>query len=99
MDAAAPHVTHYASTTDTGGRHVGSHAQLANLKKQLSDCVHCESAKTAEGKAKIQEISRRIHQIEARLSGTRTAVPDPEIAATSPSGFTAGLGSRVDTYA
>jgi hypothetical protein len=34
----------------------GLDAQIARYKKELPDCVNCESAKTTKGKAKIQAI-------------------------------------------
>ena len=38
----------------------GLDAQIAAYKKELSNCINCESAKTAKGKANIQNISNKI---------------------------------------
>jgi hypothetical protein len=43
----------------------GLDAQIARFKKELSDCVNCESAKTTKGKAKIQAISDKITALTA----------------------------------
>ena len=51
----------------------GIEAQIAHYKKQLSDCVNCESAKTLEGKAAIQAISNKISAAEARIEQITTA--------------------------
>ena len=44
----------------------GLDAQIARYKKELSDCVNCESAKTAKGKAKIQAISDKLTALTAQ---------------------------------
>jgi hypothetical protein len=44
----------------------GLDAQIARHKKELSDCVNCESAKTTKGKAKIQAISDQIAALTAQ---------------------------------
>jgi len=41
--------------------------QLARYEKELSACVNCSTAKTTEGKQKIQEVSSQIEQIKARI--------------------------------
>lgn len=44
----------------------GLDAQIARHKKELSDCINCESAKTTKGKAKIQAISDKIAALTAQ---------------------------------
>jgi len=61
------------SSTTTSAASSGStaavlEAQLSKYQKQLSDCVHCESSKTDEGKAQIQEISTKISAIKERMN-------------------------------
>jgi hypothetical protein len=43
----------------------GRDAQIARYKKELSDCVNCESAKTVKGKANIQAITDKITALTA----------------------------------
>ena len=49
----------------TGG--VALQGQLARYEKELSACINCSTAKTTEGKQKIQEVSSQIEQIKARI--------------------------------
>lgn len=51
----------------------GLDVQLAQLQGQLADCVNCASARTPEGKAKIQEISLKIQSIKARMEAMAAA--------------------------
>jgi hypothetical protein len=46
----------------------GLDAELAKCEGQLSDWVHCPSAKTPEGKEKIAEISARLDTLKARIA-------------------------------
>ncbi|TCV87480.1 FlxA-like family protein [Sulfurirhabdus autotrophica] len=55
------------STAGSGTASAGLEAQLARLQQELSDCVNCASAKTTEGKAKIQAVEAKINVIQARL--------------------------------
>jgi hypothetical protein len=48
-------------------------SQLDKCKTQLADWVSCPSHVTAEGKAKIKEISDKISAIEQQLKATNTA--------------------------
>jgi cell division protein FtsB len=41
--------------------------QLAQVENQLAACLHCETADTAAGKAKIQVISVRVQALKARV--------------------------------
>ena len=47
--------------------YAGLEAQLARLQKELSECVNCDSAKTSEGKVKIQTVFDKISGIKAQL--------------------------------
>lgn len=48
-------------------------AQLATLEGQLAECLHCATANTAAGKAKIQALTTRIQALRARLEEARNA--------------------------
>ena len=48
-------------------RPVSLDADLATCERQLSDWVHCVSASTPEGKAKIEELSLRLGEIKSRM--------------------------------
>ena len=57
----------------TGG--AALQGQLARYERELSACVNCSTAKTTEGKQKIQEVSSQIEQIKARIEqATQTRV-------------------------
>ena len=44
------------------------HAEVAQFKKQLSDCVNCPTtSSTPEGKATIQDLSSKIAQDQSRV--------------------------------
>jgi hypothetical protein len=50
-------------------------AQIARDKKELSNCVNCESANTKQGQADIQALSSKITIAEARLGEIKNANP------------------------
>lgn len=50
-------------------------AQIVRYQKQLSDCVNCDSAKTIEGKAAIQQISDKIQAARARIEEITVSKP------------------------
>jgi len=50
-------------------------AQLATLEGQLAECLHCATANTAAGKAKIQALTTRIQALRARLEAARNSNP------------------------
>jgi hypothetical protein len=50
-------------------------AQIARDKKELSNCVNCESAKTSQGQADIQTLTNKISIAEARLAEISAANP------------------------
>ncbi len=83
----------------------GLEARLERYQKELSDCVNCDSAKTPEGKQKIQDVSSKISEIKTRIeeiaaakSKTQPAKINAAVSAASrPADAT--LGSRVDVFA
>lgn len=48
-------------------------AQVDQYQHQLSDCVNCDSSKTAEGKQQIEEISNKIAATKQRIQELTTA--------------------------
>ena len=52
----------------TAASTAGIEAQIARDKKELSNCVNCESADTKQGQADIQALTNKINAAEARLS-------------------------------
>ncbi|HUW51343.1 MAG TPA: hypothetical protein VMV75_10065 [Sulfuricella sp.] len=57
----------YGNAPGTGASTAVLESQLAQCERQLSDRVHCGSAKTPEGKDAIQALTNRISEIKARL--------------------------------
>ena len=53
-------------------------AQLQRLQQQLSDSVHCASAKTTQGKATIDAARARISQVEQRIARASAAAADAD---------------------
>lgn len=86
----------------TSGATFGLDAQLDRYRKQLADCVNCSSAKTPEGKAKIEELSNRIGEIKSRIEkvadAKQPAPPDGVVPTALPNPL-AVVGSRLDVYA
>ena len=80
-----------AGATAPSGR--GLDADLAKRQIQLSDWVHCVSASTPRGKAKIQEISAQISDIKAKMKQAEQA------AAPTPTAVAASSGRLLDVYA
>jgi hypothetical protein len=93
----------------------GLQAQLSRLEKELSACVNCATATTTEGKAKIEAVSTRIAQVQARIAQSEEAEQNkpaartfsrsknPEQIVNTDSGLsidpTTRLGSLIDTQA
>lgn len=50
-----------------GSSTAGAEAQIVRYKKELADCVNCESANTAEGKAAIAAAASKVSIAEARI--------------------------------
>ncbi len=48
-------------------------AQLAQYRKQLSDCVNCASSSTREGQNQIQQLTSRIATLEAQIAQATSA--------------------------
>ncbi len=80
-----------AGTTAPSGR--GLDADLAKREIQLSDWVHCVSASTPRGKAKIEEISGQISDIKAKMKKAEQAAPP------TPAPVAASSGRLLDVYA
>lgn len=74
----------------------GIEAQIARYKKELSDCVNCESAKTTEGKAEIAAIASKISTAEARIEKINTGKQGSEPVASSTE---TGQTTRANAYA
>ena len=77
-------------------------AEKAKCERQLADWVHCVSATTPTGKAKIAELSARLSQIDTQIKkadddGSRAVaqLPSPSPSPTSLS----PLGAIVDVHA
>lgn len=64
-----------AAVGSAGPRARGLDVDLAKSEVQLSDWVHCVSASTPKGKAKIQEISAKIGDIKAKMKAAEQAAP------------------------
>ena len=85
----------------------GLEAQLARYQKELSNCVNCDSAKTAKGKENIQAISGKISSIQTRIEkiqNTPPAKPPSEsntstAQTTTPSPADKPIGSLIDVQA
>lgn len=58
-----------ASISDTGAEPAPADldAEKAKCESQLADWVHCVSASTPEGKAKIEQLSARLSAINAKV--------------------------------
>ncbi len=82
----------------------GLEARLARYQKELSDCVNCDSAKTLEGKQKIQDVANKISEIKTRIDEVAAAKTSTHPAAITevapPSGQAfPNVGSRLDVFA
>jgi len=78
----------------------GLDAQITRYKKELSDCVNCDSAKTAKGKAKIQAISDKIATLTAQVEKTvksKDTAQLPVLTANSPSNDVYRAGRQYDS--
>lgn len=79
-----------ASTSSVSASAAGLEARLAQYEIQLADWVNCPSCKTAEGKAKIAELSDKVLEIKQRIAAAdankaklRPATPDLPASANS----------------
>lgn len=73
----------FSGTIGTGASTGVLEARLAEYERQLSDRVHCSSAKTPEGKAAIRTLSdkisivkKRIEEADSAKSAGRPTVPN-----------------------
>lgn len=71
--------------------------ELAQYRKQLSECVTCASANTPEGRREIQRIENQISAITARIEAAQQ--PKTGNDATTQSREATGLGDNVDVFA
>jgi len=76
----APIATSPVTSTSVGGgssapSRRGLDADLAKRQVQLSDWVHCVSASTPRGRAKIEEISAQISDTGAKMEQAEHAAP------------------------
>ena len=76
----------------------GLEAELARLQGVLADCVNCASARTNEGKAKIQEVTNKINSLKARMEkpGQAKPVEPPRRADENNASEAPNLGSLLD---
>ncbi|MDQ1831184.1 hypothetical protein [Massilia scottii] len=73
-------------------------AQLQRYQQQLSDCVNCASADTAQGKSDIQAIAARITQVQQRIAQESGAAATPATATASALSATPA-SNIIDVYA
>lgn len=78
---------------------VALRADLARYQKQLADCVNCESAKTPEGKRNIQDLSRRIDGLKAKLNVVPQSAAKPSLDESTTVTGRPSARNRVDVYA
>lgn len=55
--------------------------QIVRYRKELSNCLNCESAQTKQGQADIQVLTNKINSAEARLNQINTFRPGNQSAA------------------
>lgn len=67
-----------SGSVNTGAAAAGLEAQLVRYQKQLSECVNCDSSKTAEGKAEIQAISSKISDVRERIDKVTGVKPSSQ---------------------
>jgi hypothetical protein len=75
----------------------GLEAELAQYRKQLSECVTCATANTPEGRREIQRIENQIRAITTRIEAARQ--PKTGSDATATPREATGLGDNVDVFA
>ena len=80
------------ASTSAGGLRVDK----AKTEAQLADWVHCVSAKTTQGQAKIRDLTNTLHTIDAKIQKVAEAEPAKAPAASTP---TDTLGNEVDVWA
>jgi hypothetical protein len=73
----------------------GTEAQIVRYKKELADCVNCESANTTEGKAAIAAAASKVSLAEARIASVSAS---SQGSSTDPSTTTASSDSPAKAY-
>jgi hypothetical protein len=100
MVAAVGASTAYSSATanaaTAGGSRLGLEAKVDTLKKQLADWVTCPSAKTPQGKAKIQDITSKLDTAQAQIKKLDKILPSPTSNTAQAQTPDAGQNARVD---
>ena len=83
-------------------------AQLATYRRQLAECLDCSSSKTPQGQAKIQQLSARIGDTQARIENIRNTgssapaagIPAPaQSSASTQTSSGPSQGSLINVYA
>jgi hypothetical protein len=86
----------------------GLELDLQKYKGELADWCQCSSASTPKGKAKIQELTAKVNEIEARItaiannrsiSQTAPSANSKNVGAVKPDSIHASLGSVIDVLA
>lgn len=91
-----------ASTSSSVAGAGGLQFDKAKCEARLADWVHCVSASTPQGKARIEELSTQLRGIEAQIRKAAETTADEarskpaEARSTAP---TETLGNFVDVYA
>ena len=75
VSAVNSSATSFVASTSSTSSTPAIRAQLEHDKRELADCVTCESSKTREGKANIQKLSSKISTEEAQLKQADTSRP------------------------
>ncbi len=92
-----------ATSTFSGpAKAAGLEYQLQRYQKQLSECVNCASAKTAQGKANIEAISGVISSLRVRIDAVASTNPVRQVASATaaPVAATAtGSTGSIDVFA
>lgn len=84
-----------SGSISTGAAAVGLEAQLVRYQKLLSECVNCDSSKTAKGKADIQAISVKISEVRERIDRITEVKPASQTTELA-SSTAAKIGTGVD---
>ncbi|MGM9481470.1 hypothetical protein ACS5PN_09795 [Roseateles sp. NT4] len=86
------------SPVGSGGRSIVASPELAVLRKQLADCVNCESAKTQSGQTQIAQLSARVAAVKEQLQNTGASATPPASPPASPPSLSTP-GNLLDVYA
>jgi hypothetical protein len=101
--SSSPTVAAAPGASPPGTRTPGLDAELSTARAQLEDWVTCPSAKTAEGKAKIKEVTAKFDAIKAQIANDAKAADALAAVAVVPprpaSQPNPAIGSNIDVYA